>query len=194
VERFFEDATSRGLAEATIGKHNVLLRKQFLPWCKTRGFHSLKQIGVDEITQFRATWTDSPISKYKKQEHLKGFFHFCVAREWTRTNPVAALKPIKVPPSQTLPFDEDQVAAILNACDRYSTKGIYREQNGTRLRALTLLMRYSGLRIGDAVTCPRERLVGSKLVLYQAKTGTPVYCPLPPLVVDVTCPPFPLRG
>src|SRR5207249_4723987 len=28
------------------------------------------------------------------------------------------------------------------------------------------------------------RLVGSKLWLYQAKTGTPVYCPLPPIVID----------
>jgi integrase/recombinase XerD len=184
VERFFEDIKSRGLSEATIGKQNVLLRKQFLPWCKTRGFYSLKQINVDEITQFRGTWTDSPISKYKKQERLKGFFHFCVAREWMRTNPVAALKPIKVPPSPTLPFDEPQMRAILAACDRYSIKGIYGEHNATRLRALTLLMRYSGLRIGDAVTCARERLVDSKLFLYQAKTGTPVYCPLPPVVVD----------
>jgi integrase/recombinase XerD len=184
VERFFEDAKSRGLSEATIGKQNVLLRKRFLPWCKTRGFYSLKQIGVDEITQFRSTWTDSPISKYKKQERLKGFFHFCVAREWMRTNPVAALKPIKVPPSPTLPFDEEQMTAILKACDRYSINGIYGEHNCTRLHALTLLMRYSGLRIGDAVTCARDRLVDSKLFLYQAKTGTPVYCPLPPLVVD----------
>ena len=184
VERFFDDAKSRGLAEATIGKQNVLLRKQFLPWCKTRGFHALKQIGVNEVTEFRTTWTDSPISKYKKQERLKSFFHFCVAREWLRSNPVAALKPIKVPPSPTLPFGEDQVAAILDACDRYPLKGIYGEQNRTRLKALTVLMRYSGLRIGDAVTCARDRLVGSKLFLYQAKTGTPVYCPLPPLVVD----------
>jgi len=184
VERFFEDAKSRGLAEATIGKQNVLLRKQFLPWCKTRGFHALKQIGVNEVTEFRTTWTDSPISKYKKQERLKSFFHFGVAREWLRSNPVAALKPIKVPPSPTLPFDEDQVAAILDACDRYPLKGIYGEQNRTRLKALTVLMRYSGLRIGDAVTCARDRLVGSKLFLYQAKTGTPVYCPLPPVVVD----------
>lgn len=45
-------------------------------------------------------------------------------------------------------------------------------------------MRYSGLRIGDAVTCERERLVKSKLFLYQAKTGTPVYCPLPPVVIE----------
>jgi integrase len=45
-------------------------------------------------------------------------------------------------------------------------------------------MRYSGLRIGDAIACERRRLVGSKLFLYQAKTGTPVYCPLPPIVVE----------
>lgn len=184
VDRFFEDLTSRGLSDATIGKQRVLLRKQFLPWCKTRGFHALKQIGVDEVTQFRATWADSPISKHKKQERLKGFFHFCVAREWMRVNPIAALKPVKVPPKPTLPFSTDEVTAMLNACDRYPIKGIYAEQNRPRLRALTLLMRYSGLRIGDAVTCARDRLVESKLFLYQAKTGTPVYCPLPPVVVD----------
>jgi len=79
VERFFEDMTARGLSDVTIGKQNVLLRKQFLPWCRTRGFHLLKQVAVDEITQFRATWTDAPITKYKKQERLKGFFHYQVA-------------------------------------------------------------------------------------------------------------------
>jgi hypothetical protein len=86
-----------------------------------------------------------------------------------RANPVAALKPIKVPPSPTLPFDEDQMDAILKSCDRYSINGIYGEQNATRLRALTLLIRSSGLSIGDAVTCARDRLIGSKLFLYQAK-------------------------
>ena len=40
----------------------------------------MKQLGVDEIAQFRTKWVDSPISKYKKQERLKGFFHFSVAR------------------------------------------------------------------------------------------------------------------
>jgi integrase len=184
VERFFDDAKARGLSEATIGKQTVLLRKQLLPWCRSRGFHALKQLGVDELTQFRTTWKDSPISKYKKQERLKGFFHFCVARDWIRTNPVAAIKPVKVPPTPTLPFDDDQMAAILDACDRYPIKGIYNHGNRQRMKTLTLFIRYSGLRIRDAVTCARERLVGSKLFLYQAKTGTPVYCPLPPVVVD----------
>lgn len=183
VDRFFDDAKARGLAESTIGKLGVLLRKQLLPWCRSKGYLSLKQLTVDELTQFRTTWADSPISKYKKQERLKSFFHFCVAREWVRTNPVIGIKPVKVPPSPTLPFNEDQIAAVLDACDRYAIKGIYGEQNRRRLKALTLLMRYSGLRIGDAVTCERERLVGLKLFLYQAKTGTPVYCPVPPVVV-----------
>ena len=184
IDRFFEDAEARGLAEATIGKLNVLLRKQLLPWCRSKGYLSLKQLTVDELTQFRATWPDSPISKYKKQERLKGFFHFCVAREWVRTNPVLGIKPVKVPPSPTLPFEEEQMTAILDACDRYPIMGIYNHGNRQRMKTLTLLMRYSGLRIGDAVTCARDRLAGSKLFLYQAKTGTPVYCPLPPIVTD----------
>ena len=54
----------------------------------------------------------------------------------------------------------------------------------TRLRTMTLLMRWSGLRIRDAITFERHRLQGDSLLLYQAKTGTPVYVPLPPYVVD----------
>lgn len=42
IDRFFEDAEARGLAEATIGKLNVLLRKQLLPWCRSKGYLSLK--------------------------------------------------------------------------------------------------------------------------------------------------------
>ena len=49
---------------------------------------------------------------------------------------------------------------------------------------MTLLMRWSGLRIRDAVTLERHRLNGDSLLLYQAKTGTPVYVPIPPNVVD----------
>jgi integrase len=39
------------------------------------------------------------------------------------------------------------------------------------------------LRIGDAVTLDRSRITGDKLFLYTAKTGTPVYVPLPDFVL-----------
>lgn len=46
-----------------------------------------------------------------------------------------------------------------------------------------LLLRHSGLRIGDGVTLERNRISGDKLFLRTAKTGTPVYVPLPDFVL-----------
>src|SRR5215471_13806817 len=40
------------------------------------------------------------------------------------------------------------------------------------------------LRIRDAATLSRNRIQQDKLFMYTAKTGTPVYCPLPPFVID----------
>jgi len=48
---------------------------------------------------------------------------------------------------------------------------------------MTLLLRYSGLRIRDAATLRRERIRDGKLLLYMQKTGVPVFVPLPPYVV-----------
>jgi integrase/recombinase XerD len=55
--------------------------------------------------------------------------------------------------------------------------------NARRLKALILLLRYSGLRIGDAVSCSVERVLDGKLRLYTQKTGTHDHCLLPPFVV-----------
>jgi len=57
--------------------------------------------------------------------------------------------------------------------------GKYRgPENARRIKAFVLLLRHSGLRIGDAVTLERRRITGDKLFLYTAKTGTAVYVPL----------------
>lgn len=69
--------------------------------------------------------------------------------------------------------------SILSACDRYKDNyGRTGQENARRLKALVLLLRYSGLRIRDAVTLPKARVVANRLFLYTAKTGTPVFCPL----------------
>jgi integrase/recombinase XerD len=51
--------------------------------------------------------------------------------------------------------------------------------NARRLKTLVLLMRYTGMRVSDAVTLTTDRLDGKKIFLYTAKTGTPVYTVLP---------------
>ena len=87
-----------------------------------------------------------------------------------------------------MPFTPDQVAEILSACEKYGSKargGRYKgPENARRIRAFVLLLRHSGLRIGDAVTMERRRFIADKLLLYTAKTGTPVYLPLPTFVLS----------
>jgi integrase len=51
------------------------------------------------------------------------------------------------------------------------------------MRALVLLLRYSGMRIGDAVSLKDDRIEGNKLFLYTQKTGVPVNTILPDFVL-----------
>lgn len=183
ISRFFEDATARGLKPATIGKYKVLLEKQLLPWCRSKGYTRLRQLGVDELTRFRATWPDAPLSMQKKQERLAAFFHFCRVRLWVSTNPILSIKLPEVPSSPTLPFTRAEMKQILAGCDEFPIKGVYGEGNRKRLKAMVLLLRYTGLRIRDGVTIARDRIRDGRVFLYTQKTGTPVHIPLPPVVI-----------
>jgi integrase len=85
-------------------------------------------------------------------------------------------------------FTAEEYAQIIDATYRlneYDERTYDIEKRGLRIRALTELMRWSGLRIRDAVTLECARLVGNKLMLYQAKTGIPVFVPLPAEVADL---------
>ena len=80
---------------------------------------------------------------------------------------------------------------ILSACEKYPDNyGHVGQANAVRLRALILVLRYAGLRIRDAVTLPCDRVADNKLFLYTAKTGVPVWCPIPDFVADAlqSCP------
>jgi integrase len=115
-----------------------------------------------------------------------GFFWACVRRRYLIENPAIGLGKIKVVQIPTDYFPPDEFERIIAATSirRGDRGGGDVKANQTRLRTMTLLMRWSGLRIRDAVTLERHRLNGDSLLLYQAKTGTPVYVPLPPLVVE----------
>ena len=73
---------------------------------------------------------------------------------------------------------------MLAAAETFTTKGNFGPGNRKRVKAMILLLRYSGLRISDASTLERSRVNGTRLFLYTQKTGTPVRLPLPQTVVD----------
>jgi integrase/recombinase XerD len=183
VTKYLDDARARHLAEATLTKLTTIFEKQFLAWTKDCGLRYLKELTPERLTAWRSTWKDNALAASKKYQRAVGFFYFCMRMKWLSENPMKSLHPPKVKQDPTLPFTAEEVNAIVSACDRFPLKGIYGEGSRRRLRAMVLLLRYSGLRIRDAATLRRERLQNGKLLLYMQKTGVPVFVPLPPCVV-----------
>ena len=180
VDRFLEEAAVRNLAATTIKKRRELLVGKLVPFCTHRGHRQLRDLTVERLREFRRGWKYSPLSAVKRLEYLRAFLRFCVEAGWIERNPAAALKPSKVPHRPTLPYTEEEVDRLLVAARALVGFGQY----GPRIEPMICLLRYSGLRMQDAACLERKRIDGDKLFLYQQKTGTPVYCPLSPVVIE----------
>jgi integrase len=142
-------------------------------FAQQNGLQYLNQFDIEQATAFRAKWTVHNLAASKRLDYLRGFFRFAHDRSWVSDNPAKKLKPPKTVSPPTMPFSRPEMDAILGACDRLKVK------------ALVLLMRHSGLRIGDAVSLSADQIQDGKLLLRTAKTGTLVYVPLPPFVTTV---------
>lgn len=178
--KFLADAEARRLNEATLYKYRLLFR-QLDDFAEKNSLRRLKQLDLDTLAVFRATWKDGPRSGLKKLERLRAFLRFTEKRKWIDHNPATELKAPKVPNKPTMPFTREEMIRILTALGPYGKSAGIR--NAQRLRAFVLLLRYSGLRIGDAVQLGVDRIKDAKLLLHTEKTGVPVYCVLPEMVV-----------
>lgn len=186
VARFLSSKRNENLADSTLDKLTTIFEKQFLGWVTSAGFRSIAEITIVDLERFRDTWSDGPLAKKKKQERLIGFFYYCMRLGWIKSNPAVLLGRIRADGPPTDYFPKHEFDQIMDATHIYQPKGWLECRNqATRLRILTLLMRWSGLAIRDAVTLERRRLnENGELFLYRAKTGNPVYVPLPPDVAE----------
>jgi integrase/recombinase XerD len=149
-----------------------------------RGLTLLAQFDLDVLSRFRATWKDGPRTAGKKLERLRAFFRFAHERQWVESNPATRIRLPKVSVRPTMPLTHEEMVKILTACDgQKHTAPIEGRLNAHRLKTLVLLMRYTGMRVSDAVTLTTDRLDGKRLFLYTQKTGVPVYTVLPDSVL-----------
>ena len=181
---FLVDIEARKLHESTIRKYK-LLKRLMTEFAENRGLHFLDELDLSTLGKFRAGWTDGPRSSTKKLERLRAFFRFAQSRNWIGDNPATALKAPKVTACPTLPFNTEEMRRILLATEKYKEEmprhGV---ANGERIRGLVLLLRYTGMRIGDGVNFNSERLQGNRVFLYTQKTGVAVNTVLPDFVVS----------
>jgi integrase/recombinase XerD len=100
-------------------------------------------------------------------------------------NTASHLSVIKVSTRPTLPLTHDEFRQVLECVEEYNPRSSDREWRRRRARAMLLLLRWSGLRLGDAARLERSKLDrGGNLLLYMSKTGESVYVPLPDHAVE----------
>jgi len=180
--RFLKDAeTGRRLSEATLRKYRLMF-KHLEKFAAKKGFLYLKQLDLNALREFRESWALGPRTAMKKLERVKAFFRFATENEWITVNPARLLRgPANIRDTQKLPFEPAEVEKILKACREVQIQGCSNDE----LLAFTLVLRYSGLRIGDASMLTVDRFKGDDLYLYTQKSGTHVFVPLPPLVMNL---------
>jgi integrase len=92
---------------------------------------------------------------------------------WLGTNPASKIKNPVITEPPTMPYEPEQVDAIVRAAGAVSV----------RLQLFVLVLRYSGLRISDAVQLKPDRIQNGRLFPHTQKTGVVVNVALPPFLV-----------
>src|SRR5258708_34124239 len=109
------------------------------------------------------------LAKKKKQERVTGFFWFCIRAGWITQNPTNGLGRITVNQTPTDYFTRKEFDKIVDATYAYrENRGETASANRTRLRTLTLLIGWRGLRMREPITLHRTRLIGEHLILFHA--------------------------
>jgi integrase/recombinase XerD len=182
-QQIVDDAIARSLRPNTIAKYKLFSR-ELETFAMARKIQTFANFDLASLVAFRASWKNKNLGALKKLERLRCFLRFARDNGWVTENLAEKIKSPRVTMRPTLPFTQDQMIKILEAAARrIQTVPSQGKENARRLRGLVLLLRYSGLRIGDAVSCSIDRLVDGKLRLYTQKTGTHVHCPLPKFVI-----------
>ena len=154
--------------------------KSLATWCDQEAILLLSELSLCNLEQYRKTWTGAPISRRKRQERLRSFYHYCMRHRWVTENIATNLSNVKTTDPPTMPLTRVEFERVLKCATQYNPRSTDREWRRRRATAMLLLLRWSGLRLGDAARLERTSLDASgNLWLYTSKTGEVVYIPLP---------------
>lgn len=190
---YLEDCRARKLAASTVVSYDNTLG-DLAEFCCLQEVLLFRQLTVKHLVQFRSSRRGrdgieamSSGSLRKESVTLRAFFSFVVALGWLKVNPARQLKPPKKHAPPALPFEREEITALLAACGRIENN--HRESAARarlRARVLLLVFLYSGLRISDVAQLERSQLSAEtgQLLLRMMKTGQPLYVRIPRSAVE----------
>jgi integrase/recombinase XerD len=167
-------------------------------WAAEQGIVNLGEIKPAMLYAWRGAWSPdaakvrdrlAPATQNLYVSHLHRFFKWAVQAEYLDRDPSLLIKRQKYERIQTQPLaSPEQFAEILAAthkldADRYTIRDV--PEYGRDLRAIFLLMRWTGVRLIDALMLKRTAITDGRLNLTTKKTGKAIKDrPLPQAVLD----------
>jgi integrase len=196
--RLLDDALSQFLNENKNIKATSLAayestQRKILKWAGTIGIEYVSDVTSDHLSKWKAQWSPDAKDKLNRmsltsqvalQTRIRSFFRWAHAHGIIKRNPAAPLRAINPGESETMPLTPIQFEELLAATEKLDTEMRYKQAKvGKHLRAVFLVQRWTGLRIGDALQIRRSALAGSRLPLTMQKRSNDHTCILPDEVV-----------
>ena len=191
VERWLKSVRAEIENKYTQRKYETTARK-ILSWTQSKEFKFLSQVTTDSLDEWKTRWSlkakrqDDRMGKTTAGRHLekvKAFFKYCQRMGWIKASPAYGIKAIKPDETETLPLLGGRYEQVLAATYKYDADMRPDDRYGQELRALIELMRWSGLRISDALMVAKNRIVANRFTLRTVKNGTKLTVILPDHVV-----------
>ena len=188
VDDFLQEIARLNRAEATRAKYKLTLNR-LSSWCAAQDVPVtlLSQLDVATLRRWIQTWDGAPTTRHNQHQRVITFFFFCIEQGWITENPAKKIKKVTPDQDETLPFTREQFDALIEATHFYDSRDPNKAGdtvNSRRARAYIKLLRWSGLRAGDAACLSKDKLRDDdSIFLYQrkvkGKTSAPVYGLLP---------------
>jgi integrase len=178
-------------APATQKKYRLMLTR-LRQFSEQHGYVMIDQWQPSDVREFRTSWGICPQTAARRMSMLKAFFEYCLSNEWITRNPAKAVKNPKTRDSadkrneQKLPFTDDEIRRMYDACPRYASEARYRYKwRGDDLADFISLSIYTGLRISDVALFRIDRLQpNGEIFLRTTKGGTHVCTWVPQWLQD----------
>jgi integrase len=194
VSTFLKEVERLNREEATRAKYRLTLEDRLLAWCTTQNppVVSLSELTVETLRRWIHSWPGAPTTRHNQHQRVITFLFFCIEQGWIKENHAKKIRKVAPEQDETLPFTRAQFDALIEATYFYDSRDTRKAGdtvNSRRARAYLKLLRWSGLRAGDAACLSKDKLRDDdSLFLYQkkvkGKASAPVYGLLPHDVAD----------
>jgi integrase len=183
IAQFRKELERLNREEATRAKYSLTLSR-LLQWCssQTPPVILLSELDIPTMRSWIHSWIGAPTTRHNQHQRVIAFFNFCIEQGWLKENAAKRIKKVPRQQDETLPFTREQYDALIEATYYYDRRGEGNDgqtANSLRVRAYLKLLRWSGLRAGDAACLPKSKLRDDdSLVLYQAKVKNKSSAPI----------------